>query len=140
MSGTRAAVLALAAVAVLGACRSRRDRSSGTETCTPGARIVVTCSERCGLGYCRHDPVLQVCDGTMSVEQCGALAATDPLVLGGDDDSPCGGLCPFVQLACPASGSVTVVHHAFDCRFGEPCPRDHECEWDVAIDTSPPAP
>jgi hypothetical protein len=76
--------------------------------CSPGEGVVVGCSAGCGVGSCTGDPVVRVCDGATSPEQCAANQCR----LGENDDN-CMGLCPATSFICPSSGSLTVLVRRF---------------------------
>lgn len=120
----RSAFVVVSLVAALAAAGCSRSRSqSGSETCTPGRPITVACSEDCGIGACSGDPVLRVCEGSISVEDC--LEA--PTFLGqNDDDRVCAtsGLCSRVDTLCPSSGRVTVALRAFGSG-------PYQCAWEL---------
>lgn len=114
-------VLVVSLALVVSGCRSR-GRAAGTVSCAPGSAIRVACHEGCGVGACTGDPVLRVCDGTSSVSTCIDGVG----FLGEDDDSgACGtGLCSSLDVTCPSSGSITVVHRAYSGG-------SYACAWEV---------
>lgn len=116
------AAVALAAIAVAG-CRPSQ---AGEASCGPGNQVLVACGCE-GLGMCaeRPDPVLRVCDGSMSEAQCGWDTQ-----LGENDDGEGCGNCPIVRVICPPSGRLLVVPSSW---YPEEIVR---CDW--AIRESPP--
>ncbi|MBI5514485.1 MAG: hypothetical protein HY909_11995 [Deltaproteobacteria bacterium] len=78
------------------------------QRCSPGEGVVVGCSAGCGVGSCTGDPVVRVCDGATSPEQCAANQCR----LGENDDN-CMGLCPATSFICPSSGTLTVLVRRF---------------------------
>ena len=71
-----------------------------TVSCEPGSLVSAGCGCM-GLGRCGGDPVLLACDGAFSPRQCLDRGTT----IGSNDDS-CG-LCPYLTVTCPTSGSIT---------------------------------
>ena len=79
--------------------------SGGGVACRPGATIRIGCAAGCGLGSCSGDSIMRVCD----TAPCLASQA-----LAFDDDSSCGGLCPFIDgVTCPGSGELFVLTGPF---------------------------
>lgn len=91
----------------------------GIVICTPGNTVTVACGSR-GLGSCSGDPVLLVCDASLSSpERCNDDSAG---LLGSNDDD--GTLCPGLEVRCPSSGRLAVRARPFGSgRF--------ECRWDT---------
>jgi hypothetical protein len=105
-------------------------RVAATYTCTPGATVTFGCTGgadagTCGFsgGACVGDPVTRVCAGTTTT---GCTFTTRVLPqntgLGGvtADDDACG-LCPWVRIACPSAGSVTVFSRAYNVGMTGSC-------------------
>ena len=122
------------ALVLLGACYESRNPfdagpidaftgprlGAGTARCRPGASVTVACGVR-GLGSCSGDPVLVVCDGArVEASRCDESAPN----LGVNDDAE--GLCPGLEVTCPASGLLSVRAHPFGSTVGEP-----DCRWAI---------
>lgn len=98
-----ALMLALAAVFGVG-CRAAE---VGTTECAPGRAVTIGCGCE-SLGECTGDPVLRVCDGTLTARECdfrNALAEVN--------DGPDCGRCASLTVTCPPSGSLLVVPRGF---------------------------
>ncbi len=86
-----------------------------TQSCTPGAAIIVGCAAACGLGSCTGDPILRVCDADRADGDCSFPAAI------GVGDNECGSECPLADTICPTSGSIAIyaapaaISDAFTC-------------------------
>ncbi len=104
-------------------------QQSGTFFCTPGEVIEAGCGCN-GYGSCSGDPVLIACDGTFSPAQCLDRESSGSLARN-DDTSGCG-LCSYVAVTCPPSGSVTLVSRAF--RDGS----SYRCSIERSPATRPP--
>jgi hypothetical protein len=98
-------------------------RVAATYTCTPGSTVTFGCTGgsdagACGFsgGACVGDPVTRICAGTTTTG-CTFSARVLPQNTGLNgvtaDDDACG-LCPWVSIACPSVGSVTVFSRAYD--------------------------
>jgi hypothetical protein len=105
-------------------------RVAATYTCTPGATVTFGCTGgadagACGFsgGACAGDPVTRVCAGTTTT---GCTFATRLLpqntgVNGVTADDDACGLCPWVRIACPSAGSVTVFSRAYNVSMTGSC-------------------
>lgn len=102
--------------------RNAPHRPDGSETCSPGQRIVVGCAEGCGLGACAAETILRVCEGNTTPEQCALDSAS---YLAEDGDASCDSNCPQVAVTCPGTGEITVVTRG----WGEDDP--YACDWAV---------
>jgi hypothetical protein len=90
----------------------------GEVVCTPGVTVTIGCGAR-GLGTCSGDPVLFVCDASLSSpDRCSDESSG---LLGRNDDSE--GLCPAVEVRCPSSGRLAVRARPFGAG-------SFECRWD----------
>jgi len=112
--------LAVLVLVSLVGCRATDD-GARTISCMPGELVEIGCAAGCGIGSCTGDATLRFCDGTLSPNDCAHTS--DGTMFVSIDDSSCGGLCPFGRVACPASGSITVVPGALgssraDCHWG----------------------
>jgi hypothetical protein len=86
---------------------------AGTFACVPGTSVFVGCDPAC-LGDCDGDPVLRLCDG--SVTTCSGVDA-----IGANDRSECGSWCPFEIVTCPESGAVSALTGGWDARDAGGC-------------------
>ncbi|MFO0624223.1 MAG: hypothetical protein U0325_01285 [Polyangiales bacterium] len=105
-------------------------RVAATYTCTPGSTVTFGCTGGsdagvCGFtgGACAGDPVLRICAGTTTTG-CTFAGRVTPQNAGVGtvtaDDDACG-LCPWVRIACPSAGSVTVFSRAYDVAASASC-------------------
>lgn len=94
-----------------------------TYTCTPGSTLTFGCTGgtdagACGFsgGTCTGDPLMRICAGNTATG-CVYAARIQPQNPGLNgvtaDDDGCG-FCPWVRIACPAEGAVSVFARAYD--------------------------
>ena len=83
------------------ACSSDSDLG-GSFDCTPGETLRVGCSDAVGRP-CSGRPIMSVCDGTVSHDECTPQTPSPPLIV--VDTPP---ECPNRIVPCPASGTVSV--------------------------------
>jgi hypothetical protein len=86
-------------------------------TCAPGTAVDVGCGGLM-LGSCTGDPILTVCDGAMVPAATCGDPGTAVLAMNDDDT----GLCPGVNVMCPASGMISVRPTAYMMRA-------FTCDW-----------
>lgn len=113
-------MLAITSLFALSGCALEETSGRGSETiaCTPFAVVTVACGSL-GLGTCEGDPILTVCDGEFETEfSCGEPGSS---TLARNDDRA--GLCPGLDVDCPASGFLAVRPTAFS---GFP-----DCDWEA---------
>ena len=127
LMGKLCLAITLAAVPLVVGCRGNK---VGTAACTPGEPVFVSCG--ClGVGSCSEqpDPVLRVCDGSLSQEEC-----TWDVQLGENDDGPMCGRCPGLTVTCPDSGDLLVIARGF-------YPNEIvDCDWALNEGGPPPPP
>lgn len=122
-------VTAAASLALVSGCKSGGNgRAGATVACTPGTRVEIACGAGCGLGSCDGDPMLRVCDGSVSVSSCSDRAS---ITLGNNDDA-CGSLCPGVTVTCPSTGAITVAPIPFTSG------RSFRCNWETRVTSGAP--
>lgn len=101
-----------------------------TYSCTAGSTVTFGCTGgadagACGFsgGACSGDPVLRVCAGTTTTGclYANRLAPTNAGsgTVAADDDA-CG-LCPWVRITCPSSGSLSVFTRAYNIANSASC-------------------
>lgn len=94
-----------------------------TYTCAPGSTLTFGCvggadAGACGFsgGTCTGDPLMRICAGNTATG-CAYAARILPQNPGLNgvtaDDDGCG-FCPWVRIACPSDGAVTVFARAYD--------------------------
>lgn len=109
----------LAALALAAGCVNNTGtvgRGAEIVSCTSGMNVTIACGAS-SLGSCSGDPILTVCDGSMTPAlSCDSGAAG---MLGRNDDTE--GFCPSVTVVCPPSGMLAVKPTAFS---GTPT-----CNW-----------
>ena len=112
----------MAALALVAGCvgpTGTAGRGAERVVCTSGMNVTVACGAS-GLGSCSGDPILTVCDGSMTAPIDCERAGTN---LGSNDDFSPPDRCPSITVVCPASGMLSVKPTAFS---GIPT-----CNWQV---------
>lgn len=105
-------------------------RVAATYTCTPGATVTFGCTGgsdagTCGFsgGACVGDPVTRICAGATATGCTFAsrVLPQNPGLNGVTADDDACGLCPWVRIACPSAGSVTVFSRAYNVSASASC-------------------
>jgi hypothetical protein len=119
---------AVVGLALLSGCKSGGNgRAGATVACAAGSRVEIACGSGCGLGTCDGDPVLRICDGSVSVSSCASSSST---TIGTNDDM-CGSLCPGLTVTCPSTGAITVAPVPFGTR-------SFRCNWETRVTSGAP--
>ena len=105
-------------------------RTVQSMSCTPGTTLTFGCTGgadagACGFsgGTCVGDPILRVCPG-LNVTGCAYADRVMPMNPGVSgvtaDDDGCG-LCPWVRVACPSAGAITIFTRAYNLANSASC-------------------